>query len=236
MQTQTKVLFFTALWKRPYITETCFIGLRRIMSKMNAEALAVLSEDSMIPLCEKYGIKWVKHANQPLGRKKNFGLKHALQMDWEFLIELGSDDLFSDKVVDFYNANFHRPYFGFNKVAYIDFKTKACREFTVRSVFGLGRAIRRDVVEKNAIKPNKIELWRDDLMRAMDKSSNYQIEVYGKTMYESVEVDEPLGIDIKSDVNIWPFNPTIGEPYDIEKLLSNVSEEERERILCLQPK
>lgn len=231
MQT-TKVLFFTCLWKRPEVTEICFIGLRRIMSRMNADALAVISEESMKHLCDKYGIKWVFHKNQPLGLKKNFGLSNALKMDWDFIIELGSDDLFTDGAVEFYNNNFHRAYFGFNTVAYINLLDLQCRKFSTNSVFGLGRAIRRDVVEKNAITARGVELWRSDLSRAMDKSSNYKIEVFGKTMYESIAVDEPLGIDMKSRVNIWAFNPNIGDPYDIDLLLTNVGEEERDRILC----
>lgn len=225
------VLFFLAVWRRPEITEICFLGLQRMMNLMKSEALAVISEDSMIPLCNKYGIRYCMHENLPLGRKKNYGLSEALKIEWDHLIELGSDDVFLNDAAKFYKDNLNNEYFGFNHIAFIDSLTGNCRQYKTSSVFGLGRAIRRDVVEQNFTDGT---LWGDNLNRAMDKSSHYKIEVKGtKTKYKSIESPEPLAIDIKSKENLWQFNPTIGKPYDMEKLLRGVSEEEQGRILEL---
>lgn len=98
MQTPIKVLVFLAIWGRPAITELCLMGIDRLRGEegFKIEALAVISENSMIPLCEKYGVHYVMAENKPVGRKKNIGLQEAKKFDFDYLMELGSDDLVLD--------------------------------------------------------------------------------------------------------------------------------------------
>jgi hypothetical protein len=95
MRTSTKILIYLAVWKRPQITELCFLGIQRLRRSFNVEALAVISEEEMKPLCEKYGVHWVMYKNEPLGEKKNYGLRKAKEFDFEYLMEIGSDDKLS---------------------------------------------------------------------------------------------------------------------------------------------
>ena len=94
-----RIAFFLAVWKRPEITELCFMGLQRLMKHYpNSFAFAVISEKSMIPLCQKYDIEYCEHENLPLGRKKNYGMNQILKKKFDYLIELGSDDLIFNDV------------------------------------------------------------------------------------------------------------------------------------------
>ena len=79
-----RLMIFLAVWKRPEITEICFMGINRLRKSglFPIEAMAVISEESMKPLCKKYGIDYVMYKNEPLGEKKNYGLREAMKKDF----------------------------------------------------------------------------------------------------------------------------------------------------------
>lgn len=145
-----KVLIFLAVWKRPEITEICFMGLNRLRknSRLPVEAFAVISEESMIPLCEKYGIKYTFYKNEPLGEKKNHGLNEAMKLDWDYLIEIGSDDLLKDELLVKYEPLMGKyDYFGTKDSVIINSKDGRCRRLQSDTVYGLGRCISRNVLK-----------------------------------------------------------------------------------------
>ena len=223
-----KILFYLAVWKRPEITEICFIGLSRLMKSYDAESLAVISEESMVPLCEKYGIMWMMHDNLPLGKKKNAGLKHALNLDWDYVIELGSDDLIKNELIELY-----KPYFGTEKflscgsVAFINSETGSCRWIARRSPFGLGRALHRDVIEKVP------DLYRSNLSTGLDKDISFKLAKLG-FMERIVPTDKPVTIDIKSEVNIWKYNTSVGTKIPFNEVVEGLSTEEVDAICSLK--
>lgn len=47
-----------------------FRWVEAVKKPLPIEALAVISEETMIPLCEKYGIRWVFYKNEPVGERK----------------------------------------------------------------------------------------------------------------------------------------------------------------------
>jgi hypothetical protein len=149
-----KILFFLAVWRRPEITEICFMGLNRMkrsgLFPMNF--LAVISENSMKPLCKKYGIDYVVHENLPLGKKKNFGLTEAFKKNWDYLIELGSDDVLKTELLEIY-----KPYIESNQAmmcintfCYLNSEDMDCRIINTSVSYGMGRAIERSVLERVA--------------------------------------------------------------------------------------
>lgn len=148
------ILVFLAAWKRPEITEICFMGISRLRknSRLSIEALVVISEDSMIPLCDKYDIKWTFYKNDPLGEKKNHGLNEAMKLDWDYLIEIGSDDLIKDELIEKY-IPFMGKYemFGTKDSVIIDSATGMCRRLQSDTPYGLGRCISRKVIEKHCL-------------------------------------------------------------------------------------
>lgn len=275
-----KILFFLAVWKRPEITEQCFMGLQRLM-RHGVSSLAVISETEMIPLCQKYGIYFCFHGNEPVGMKKNFGLTQALKRDWDYLIELGSDDVIQDGLIDAYMPSMKegKDFIGARTLLMTDSVTGECREFEFDGelVMGLGRCFSRRLVEHfsgkvlvqmnlplivsdMAVQENEcafltkeqadefehlkygqrvktsthVHLW-DNLNRGLDNNSTSRILRNGFT-YTGVETKEPLMMDIKSDENIWGFNPEIGKVGDLEKFLSKLTQEERALFFSNQKK
>lgn len=147
-----KILFFLAVWRRPEITEICFMGLNRLKRAglFPVDFLAVISEDSMKPLCKKYGVDYVVHDNAPLGRKKNFGLTEAFKKDWDYLIELGSDDVLKTELLELYRPHFesNHPQLGINSFCHLNSEDLNCRLINTATSYGLGRALERSALEK----------------------------------------------------------------------------------------
>lgn len=223
-----KILIYLAVWKRPEVTEICFMGINRLKRYgiLQIDAFAVISEESMIPLCEKYGVTYCYHDNLPLGKKLNYGLSESLKLDWDYVICIGSDDILKNELLDLYKPYFGvKPLLGIQHFVYLSSKTMGCR-IVKSNIHGLGRAVSRSVVEQF---PN---MWPSKQNRGMDKYSHFLLATNG--IFDTrVSGSGPLAIDIKSQVNIWPYT-SIGVKYNFEDAVTGLSVEEIEAIKSLQ--
>lgn len=222
-----KLLIFLAVWKRPEITEICFMGIQRLQKApgFQISAFAVISEVEMIPLCEKYGIDWCMTKNSPLGAKKNYGVKQALRHDFDYMIEIGSDDLLKNEVLDAYQWD--APVLSLLEFVLIDTEKGKCKLLSSNiPKFGAGRALRRDVIEKG-------DLWHEKKNRGMDNSSSIRMAVNG-FMQRGVKWNFPLAVALKSDTNLWSYRQMRGSKYPLDKALEGLSIEEVTAIKSLQ--
>lgn len=226
MQTRkTKILIYLALWKRPQITELCFKGINRLRlhPDFDIQVLAVASEQEMIPLCEKYGVHVVTHTNLPLGLKKNFGLQAAKSFDFEYILEIGSDTIVLNELLDRYKQEFigFQDFFGIGDCAFIDSESIACRRVSGASTYGGGRMISRRALEAVDWK-----LWPDDINKGLDNKSIFRLASAGFFYQQLRPVGIPMVFDVKSETNIWPFNHLLGVDYDVNRLLERLSDDE----------
>jgi hypothetical protein len=227
MQTSTKILVYLAVWRRPLITELCFLGIQRLRRSFHIEALAVISEQEMIPLCEKYGINWVFHENFPLGKKKNYGLQKAKEFEFDYLMEIGSDDLILNELVEDYLSNYVGKYdfFGITDCVWIDTTLGECRRIQSNTTYGAGRMISRTALEQVGWK-----LWSDHITRGLDNNSIFNLHRKKIAYHKCDRIDIPCVIDIKGDENIWKFNYWIGVEYDVGNILERLSDDEKEML------
>jgi hypothetical protein len=210
-----KFLVFLAVWKRPEITELCFMGLERLRKIVDLQVVAVISEGRMIPLCKRYGIDWCMTYNNPLGAKKNYGLTYAMGKDFDFMIEIGSDDLLKNEFFDVYQWD--KDVMCLADFISMNSEDGECRRLSDRDgKFGLGRAISKD-----ALVAMGGMIWNQDQVHGLDNFSTFALarKGYLEKRFKSVE---PVAIDVKSEVNIWPFR-RIGQPYDYAKAISGLS-------------
>lgn len=273
-----KVLIFLAVWRRPEITEICFIGIDRLRKSglLQIDTLAVISEQSMIPLCKKYDIDFVMHKNEPLGEKKNVGLNYAMLKSWDYLLEIGSDDIIKTELLEHYAPLMEQrvPFFGISHFNYINSEDGQCRSYITKSSYGAGRCISRETIEKvcygvdckgietliggtynliegqegfipyaAALENEKLgrlvitgqpryRLWNDDIMRGLDNNSGTRL--YRNFIpYRNVQTEKALLIDIKSEENIWAYNPELGEPANLEQVLEGLSDAEQIKLTAL---
>jgi hypothetical protein len=147
-----KILIFLAVWRRPEITEICFMGIDRLRKagSFEIDTLAVISEKSMIPLCKKYDIDFVEHKNEPLGEKKNVGLNYAMLKSWDYLIEIGSDDLLKTEILECYRPFFERgdEFFGIKDFIFLNSEDGKCRRLKSDTIYGAGRCMSRKLIER----------------------------------------------------------------------------------------
>lgn len=193
------------LWKRPEVTKFCFEELKKLIteSKHEIRVLCVLSEGGYIPICNSYGFSWTYADNKPLGGKINKGIRRALEAKWDYLMMMNSDDVIKTKLIDVYYQPFFESkekFFGINTVTYVKFGTNEAREVNYGySILGIGKCIRRDVVEEmnGNLYPRDLNKCLDDNM--FDRM--IQIKAFPKT----VAYEGQLAMDFKSEVNIWPW-------------------------------
>src|SRR5688572_1076217 len=82
------------------------------------------------------------------------------------------------------------------------------------------------------ISPPKYRLWQDDLKRGLDNNSTYFLMING-IGHKTVKSEKALGIDIKSNVNIWPYNHLVGVPANIEEVIDGLSDQEKSALFNL---
>lgn len=197
------------------------MGLERLRKKFNVESFAVISEESMKPLCKKYYVDFCFHENLPLGRKKNFGLSQSLQKSYDFLVEIGSDDILKDEFMEVYP--FDRDVSGLCDFAMVNTENGDCRRLNDRNAkYGLGRTISRQVVEQ-------VTLWTDTINIGLDNNSSLMLAKNGY-LEKRYKAEEPVAIDLKSETNLWPFNYSMGIDYPMEKVLKGLSKSEQDAI------
>lgn len=126
------------------------MGINRLIknSRLPIEAFAVISEESMIGLCEKYNIKWTFYKNEPVGEKKNHGLNEAMKLEWDYLLEIGSDDVVKDDLVKLYTPFLGKyDLFGTKDAIIINSEDGMCRRLKSDTTYGLGRCISRKALQ-----------------------------------------------------------------------------------------
>lgn len=200
------------------------MGINRLrkVGTHQIEALAIISEESMKPLCDKYGIEYCFYKNEPLGEKKNYGLSVALKKDFDYLVEIGSDDVLKNDFLNLYTWD--KPILNLGDFILLNSKNGECRMVTATvPKFGAGRAI-----SKEALMSGKI--WHDKASRGMD--NRLLLTLAPRGFMAKCFNSEPMAIDIKSDVNIWKYKKQ-GKKYPVEKALSGLSEQEKNAIHAL---
>lgn len=234
MQKSNKInlLIYLAIWRRPDITELCFLGIERLRKHngYNIDVFAVISENEMIPLCDKYKVKWIMHENQPLGKKKNYGLRQLKNFDFDYMMEIGSDDLITNELLDQYLDYFGKyDFFGISDSVYIESENLACRRLVSdKTTYGAGRCMSRKLLEDC-----NWTLWNDGLGRGLDNNSILNVQTLGYKYHKVKPMNCPGVIDVKSNENLWKFNYFLGEEYDINLVFQRLSESEINKLNSL---
>ena len=90
-----KILILVPIWKRENITRICLDNLKELQKDFNIEVLCVVSEQWAKEMAFKYSFKYVEASNECLGTKMNIGVEESLKYDYDYFMNLGSDDIIS---------------------------------------------------------------------------------------------------------------------------------------------
>lgn len=225
------ILTFTPAWLRPQVLEICLQGIKRLKEyapeRFNIIPLIIVSESSAAYQAIKYGFNWIITNNNPLGAKKNYGLRHAMEnFKFDYLMEIGSDDLVTNEYLDLVEPLMIQaePQITPCDVHFIDTITGETGYWKTEKVLGAARLIHRSALEKFA--PN-YKLWRDELNRGMDTCS-WQALLMKNTGNHIVDTKGTVyTFDIKSRVNINPMGHFLPNSLTATELLTHFPEGEQ---------
>ncbi|WP_413166730.1 tetratricopeptide repeat protein [Capilliphycus salinus ALCB114379] len=104
-----KIVIYTCVWRRPELTRivlSYYSHLKKELSgKIQLELLAVGSEGNVSrKLCEDCGFDYIEYANKPLSAKWEHGINRCADYDPDGVIIVGSDDLISQNLIEFYDS------------------------------------------------------------------------------------------------------------------------------------
>jgi len=176
-----KIIILIPIWRRPELTRKCIQALRKLKPK-GVELLPVMIISNTDPdysmncdTCWIYKCSFSLVANKPLGFKKYIGLKDAVDkyFDYDYIMELGSDDFINPKLFDLYDPDLYDPFmsegvkfFGLNNLYMYSVKQDKLiwvKEYAGEEMtYGAGRMIHRSVIEKIGC-----NLW-DDYNEGLD--------------------------------------------------------------------
>ena len=254
----TKILVFVPTNGRNEVVRLCYDNLGSLITQgkdydLEFIPFIVWSQEEDKILLDNYGWHNIQAPNQPLGRKKNLGLAHALEtIEFDYLMQMDSDAITSDNFCDVYAPYFkaNNPFFGSNHIYFMDWSTEPKRIcYTMNpGPWGAGRCIRRDILEKVSIcyhiqhstsgagpkgirkageqtywpvrkyNPNSMGLldtvkhvkhWDDKINSGLDTNSENKVWRFLNIRPDSVQSEQPVIMDIKTDGNIHGFNEVL---------------------------
>ena len=215
----------TPLWGRPEVVRL-FIERMEANFPPYAEFMPyfILSPDDPNLDALKHiidGYEFTVHDNQPLGRKLNLGMTDALELDWDFYMGMGSDDVWTSLMWDLYEPLLKEncPFFGVKSLYAYNVLTDDARwvEFynidmtDTLTAIGPGRFMRRDIVE------GCMPLWNDAASFGMDGYSSGKI--WHNLQLRAKLIDNgklPVVCDIKTATCLtgWHEFDDLSEPVD----------------------
>jgi len=138
--------------------------------------------------------------NKPVTNKQNKGVSASLVYDWDYLMNFGSDNIFSD---DYWRNVWipmreEKEIIMMRRVCYVSPAKQEAVE-GVYSMIGAGRLIRRDIVEETHHLQGG--LYRSGMNSGMDTCSYHNI-LRSFPNVETFLIDKSLCCDVKTTTNI----------------------------------
>ena len=224
------ILILLPIWQREKITKICLSNLKKLQENFNIEVLCVVSEQWAKVEAFKNGFKYVEAPNECLGTKMNIGVKEAMTMKFDYLMNLGSDDIITEDLFKSYESCFKNsePVFGGTRLTFVDSQSKELRTFDYKIMIGAGRCIRKDILEtvlRNDTMYDKIQIGLD--MNSLKRFN----------AYKQIEIENPFNsiYDIKSEVNLWNWEVMShkADKIEFERGVEGLSTEQIDSILDL---
>jgi hypothetical protein len=198
-----KVLIFTTVWKRPEVTELTYKGFDRIQATLkdsydiDTQVLIVSSEPEHTKIAKERGYNVFETENFPVATKYNNGLKASLDYEWDYILEMNSNNLLSDLYIHTWVAGAKaglqvfgsRNFFALmpNKIDYKQYLTSQPNRIS-----SVGRGIKRSVLEG----------VEGDFVTDLSKDSNLDgmsNKVFGRNIIQPIAFKcFPAVLDIKT--------------------------------------
>jgi hypothetical protein len=203
-----KILLLVPLWKRPEIVRLFIYRMEAVIPDYaEIMPLFILSPfDPHVLTLEKFtdGYNRFYYSNEYLGDKLNAGMTYAMNYEWDYLMGLGSDNIYTPALWDLYEDLFadKEPYFAINDFHVLDLPNN--RAWYMRKYIddpalggiGAGRVIHRSLLEEDPC------IYRPGTNQGMDGFSAYELFRRGYTQKIVETGGAPVMLDIKTRTNV----------------------------------
>lgn len=220
---EVKPVIVTGMWKRPEVFEifakhTKTLGIDVIVAGSEGKKSRNLSE--------KYGFHYIEIENDPLAAKMNATTLKAKELGYTHVICVGSDDLLSKELIYEYLTLMRK---GYDYIGVTDFyfyelesgKAAYWGGYRDRNrighTAGAGRVISKTLLDEWDWMP-----WDDKDSKYLDNSMQNKLRssIHPKTTF-SLKEKGLLAVDIKSQVNMTPFELWDNTSYIEPKLITD---------------
>jgi hypothetical protein len=218
-----KIVCLTAVHKRREITGIFYQAFadqraRALKEGIDLSLQVVASEAEDIALANYYGHAPAEAPNLPLGAKHNTGLEHAMAQDFDYLMQLGSDDFLCDSFwlnKDVKQALEQKlPIFGFNNLLVMHATERKMKTSNFLRPFGAGRFIHRSLLD-SAVHCKPVR-WKHSCTGKTHQRGK------GSTEVLPTKLIKPAMHEVLSDVTtvqLWEPNKNAGLDYSSESRL-----------------
>jgi hypothetical protein len=213
-----KIVVLTCSWKRPNITKIFIKNLLKVESLLSNmyEFINVVvdSEKSNFNVFKNTNFIYLEHNNLPLSNKWNFGLSYCKNLNFDYLLIMGSDDILTSHILKQYKIfiNNSIDFMGITDMYIYDLLKKKFYYWNgytgarLNDTIGLGRCISKKIIQELDYK-----LWTDGLNKGLDGSMKIKLDNLKKKInYKSVTVKcknlNGMAVDIKGGLNITDLN------------------------------
>ena len=199
-----RTVILLPVWKRKEITLLCFKYLKQLKEKYNFEVMCVVSESWAKMEAFNHGFKWVEVSNDDLGHKMNVGVDAVMKLDFDYMMNLGSDDIINEKLFDIYKPYINKgvDMFGITKVTFIDSQTKEAKVCDYQIMIGAGRMISKKYLEQFVIRNESSIMYDKGINKGLDMNSMKKFIA----SHTEIETEDNLIVDIKGKDNIWIYD------------------------------
>ena len=226
--TKKKVIVLTCTWQRVNITNIFVKSLLstqdKLKNKIEFTNIIIDSEESnLVVFKDNPKFKYYNQPNLPVSNKWNYGVSLCKDLDFDYILMMGSDDIIDDYVLLKY---YEYMVGGFDYIGILDYYVFNSKDnrfyywggYTKKSgrfgeTLGLGRCL-----SKNLVKQLDFKLWKEDINKGLDGTMESKINKLSnikKINFKSNEIG--IACDIKSDVNITNINRFINDIVEIPK-------------------
>ncbi|MGR3220859.1 MAG: glycosyltransferase family A protein [Candidatus Anammoxibacter sp.] len=208
-----KVVIHTMIWGRFEVFKFWAESVKELKDRFPSVEIDVVVAGSegkkSKNIVERYGFKYVKTPNSPLGRKANLALLACKKLKPDYVLFLGSDDIVSPKTFEFLLKKMRK---GYDEICNMDLYLYDIKSgLTVYfhgytnhrdgEPMGVGRCLSAEFLDQT-----KWSLWDKQINKYLDGSSNSNLKKISHSRFIYRLKEKGLMIfDIKSSTFITPF-------------------------------
>jgi len=225
------ISFVTGMWKRPEVFRMFAKGIREIQTTftdIEIHCIVAGSEGKASrDLAEEYGLHYIETPNQPLASKMNKPLIKAKDLNSDYVLCLGSDDVIHPNLFAKYLQliNDGYDYIGVTDWYFYDTTTKKSlywggytEPFRKGYTCGAGRVLSSWLLDKWDWR-----IWEDHQSNGLDQSMQDKLNKTPHRSYTfSLKREGLFGLDIKSSCNMTPFYKWNNSNYIDDNVLKSV--------------